>query len=218
MILIDIEKKIGDACRQVGRELSSVTLIAVSKLQPPEKIVELLEQGHRVFAENRVQEAEEKWSSLREQFPDVELHLIGHLQTNKVKEAVRLFDVIETVDSKKLAEALADEMKKQGRNIPCFIQVNTGEEEQKTGVAPKDIEKLYRFCIDKAGLNIMGLMCLPPADDIPELHFALLHKYATALGIPCLSMGMSADYEAAIRLGSTHVRIGSALFGERGGR
>lgn len=215
MGLTDIRQDITAACKAAGRAVSEVTLIAVSKLQPVEKIIPLLEDGQRVFGENRVQEALEKWPALRARFPDTELHFIGHLQSNKAKDAVKLFDVIETVDRESLAKALGAEMRLQNRSLPCFIQVNTGEEPQKGGIAPRDLEKLFTFCKQEAGLNIQGLMCLPPADDIPDLHFALLHKLATGLGLAQLSMGMSADFPRAIRFGATHIRIGSALFGAR---
>jgi len=212
--LAEIKSRIAAACQKSARDLSTVHLVAVSKFQTVEKIEKLLSQGHRVFGENRVQEAEEKYPALRVKYPDLELHFIGHLQTNKAKDAVRLFDVIETVDRPELAEALKREMDKQKRDLPCFIQVNTGDEEQKGGVAPKDLAALYKLC-KGLKLNITGLMCIPPVSDIPDLHFALLHKLAGELGLKNLSMGMSADFEAAIRYGATHVRIGSALFGER---
>jgi hypothetical protein len=212
--LAEIKSRITATCKKSGREASSVTLVAVSKFQPLEKIEALIEQGQRVFGENRVQEAEEKFSALRTKYPDLELHFIGHLQTNKAKDAVRLFNVIETVDRPELAEALRKEMDKQKRPLPCFIQVNTGNEEQKGGVAPQDLAALYRLC-QELKLNITGLMCLPPAADIPDLHFALLHKLAGELGLKHLSMGMSADFDTAIRYGATHIRIGSALFGDR---
>lgn len=214
MSLADIKSRIASTCKKSGREGSSVTLVAVSKFQPVEKIEALMEQGHRIFGENRVQEAEEKFPALRAKYPDLELHFIGHLQTNKTKDAVRLFDTIQTVDRPELVEALKREMDKQKRSLPCFIQVNTGDEEQKGGVAAKDLAALYRLC-KELKLDITGLMCIPPADDIPDLHFALLHKLAGELGLKHLSMGMSADFDAAIRYGATHVRIGSALFGER---
>ena len=212
--LAEIKAQISTACRETGHEPASVTLIAVSKFQPVEKIEALLAAGHRTFGENRVQEAEEKFPSLREKYPDLKLHFIGHLQTNKAKDAVRIFDVIETIDRPELAEALKKEMDKQKRELPCFIQVNTGDEEQKGGVAPKDLAALYKQC-KELKLDIRGLMCIPPVNEIPDLHFALLHKLAGGLGLKQLSMGMSADFETAIRYGATHVRIGSALFGER---
>jgi hypothetical protein len=211
--LAGIKSRIRGACKNAGREISAVTLVAVSKSQPVEKIHDLLEQGQRVFGENRVQEAAEKFPALREKYDGIELHLIGHLQTNKVKEAVRIFDVIETVDSIRLAGELDAEMKKQQRRLPCLIQVNTGGEAQKGGVAPQDLAALFSFCTEKTALRIEGLMCLPPVDDIPDLHFALLHKLAQGISLKKLSMGMSADFEIAIRYGATHVRVGGALFG-----
>lgn len=210
-----IKDKISEACEAAGRDAASVNLIAVSKNQPRERVEALLNEGHRLFGENRVQDAEERWLPLRDTYKGVKLHFIGHLQSNKAKEAVRLFDVIETVDSEKLASALKNEMDKQGRQLPCFLQVNTGEEEQKGGVAPRDAEKLLRFCREQAKIEIAGLMCIPPADEIPDMHFALLHKMSRALGIAQLSMGMSADFETAIRYGATHIRVGTALFGIR---
>lgn len=206
MSLADIQHKIGDA---------DVTLIAVSKQQPLEKVQAVLDAGQRVFGENRVQDAQERWLPLKAQYPDVVLHLIGSLQTNKVKDAVALFDVIHTVDREKLATELASEMKKQNRPLPCFIQVNTGEEEQKGGVLPQDLEKLFEFATKQAGLNIIGLMCIPPENELPDMHFALLHKMAKKLELSGLSMGMSSDFDIAIRYGATHIRVGSALFGSR---
>ncbi|MEZ0261714.1 MAG: YggS family pyridoxal phosphate-dependent enzyme [Alphaproteobacteria bacterium] len=209
-----IKAKIAGACGSAGRQAASVSLIAVSKNQPQDRVIALLDEGQRLFGENRVQEAEERWLPLRDTYKDVKLHFIGHLQSNKAKEAVKLFDVIETVDSEKLAAALKNEMDKQGRQLPCFIQVNTGEEEQKGGVAPRDTEKLLRFCRE-AKMEIGGLMCIPPANEIPDMHFALLHKMSRELGLAQLSMGMSADFETAIRYGATHIRVGTALFGIR---
>lgn len=214
MTLAAIQKRMKAACEQAARPLSSVQLVAVSKMQTDAAVAAVLDAGQRVFGENRVQEAKERWLPLREKYDDLKLHLIGHLQSNKASVAVALFDVIETIDSEKLAGALKNEMDKQSRQLPCFIQVNTGEEEQKGGVAPRDVEALYKFC-QGAGLNIYGLMCIPPVDEIPDPHFALLNKLAKGLGLPHLSMGMSADFETAIRYGSTHIRVGSALFGIR---
>lgn len=210
-IRIAIEKAAGAH----GHDPAKVTIVAVSKQQPSEKITEALAAGHRLFGENRVQEARAHWGDLKKEYPGLELHLIGPLQTNKVKDAVALFDVIETVDREKLARALAGEMKKQNRNIPCFIQVNTGEEEQKSGVPPKDLPALLACC-KNCGLEITGLMCIPPADEPPALHFALLKKLAAQHGLQHLSMGMSGDYEKAAALGATHVRLGTAIFGGRG--
>ena len=193
---------------------SHVNLVAVSKTQPEERVRAALEAGHRLFGENKVQEAKERWLALKNEFPDIRLHFIGHLQTNKVRDAVALFDVIETVDSAKLAAALADEMKKQKRALPCFVQVNTGEEPQKGGVIPADLPALLDEC-KKLGLNITGLMCIPPESEPPALHFALLKKLAARHSLKDLSMGMSADFEKAIPLGATYVRVGTALFGDR---
>jgi len=212
MGLVEVKSRIGAACKKSGRDPSSVTLIAVSKSRPAEKIQLLLDQGQRVFGENRVQEAAEKFHALRQKYPDIELHLIGRLQTNKVREAVGIFDVIETVDRIRLAEELGREMKKQNRHLPCLIQVNTGDEKQKGGVAPKDLAALLHFCTKQAQLGIEGLMCIPPIHESPDLHFALLHKLAQELSLNGLSMGMSADFATAIRYGATHVRIGSAIF------
>lgn len=191
-----------------------MTLTAVTKTQPDAAMRAALDAGQRVFGENRVQEAQAHWANMRKEIPDLELRLIGPLQTNKVADAVALFDVIETVDRPKLAEALAVEAGKQGRALRVLIQVNTGEEPQKAGVSPSDADAL----IEKAqslGLNVDGLMCIPPVDEAPGLHFALLQKIARRNGLPVLSMGMSDDFDVAIRFGATHVRLGSALFGER---
>ncbi len=171
--------------------------------------------GRRVFGENRVQEAAGRWDSLRPLYTDIQLHLIGPLQTNKVKQAVSLFDVIESVDRPRLAEALATEMTRTGRQLPCFIQINTGEEAQKAGVLPADADAFIVRCRDELGLNVVGLMCIPPAEEEPSPHFALLAEMAKRHGLPGLSMGMSGDYEIAVRLGATHVRVGSAIFGTR---
>ncbi len=191
-----------------------VTLVAVGKLQPPEALVAVLAAGQRVFAENRVQEAQRKWPALRLAYPDLELHLIGPLQTNKVADALALFDVIETVDREKLARALAAGMA-PGRRPACYVQVNTGEEPQKAGVAPADADDFIALCRDELGLPVVGLMCIPPLDEEPAPHFALLAEIARRNRLSILSMGMSADFETAIRLGATHVRVGTAIFGER---
>ncbi|HHN68132.1 MAG TPA: YggS family pyridoxal phosphate-dependent enzyme, partial [Thermopetrobacter sp.] len=192
-----------------------VTLIAVSKTFPPEAVTPVLEAGQRHFGENRVQEAAAKWPALKEHYPDVTLHLIGPLQTNKVKQAVALFDVIHSVDREKLAAALAKEMERQGRHLPVFVQVNTGEEPQKAGVAPADADAFIRACREAHGLDVIGLMCIPPVGENPAPHFALLDRIAARNGLDGLSMGMSADYQAAVTLGATHVRVGSAIFGPR---
>ncbi len=214
MSLAEVKERIEKACKEAGRAPSSVALVAASKNQALDRIWDVLDHGHRIFGENRVQEAERRWPPLRAKYPGIKLHLIGHLQTNKVKEAVQLFDVIQTVDSAKLAETLRNEMDRQRRPLPCFIQVNTGEETQKGGVSPRELEKLYGFCKDLQ-LRVDGLMCIPPHDQIPDMHFALLHKLSLELGIKQLSMGMSGDFETAIRYGATHVRVGTALFGVR---
>jgi pyridoxal phosphate enzyme (YggS family) len=192
-----------------------VHLVCVSKTYGADAIEPVLAAGQRVFGENRVQEARDKWPALRERYPDIELHLIGPLQTNKVREALALFDVIETVDRPSLAEALAKEIARQGHAPRLLVQVNTGEEEQKAGVAPGEADAFIAACRERHGLAIEGLMCIPPADQPPSPHFALLAKIAARNGLATLSMGMSADYEQAIMLGATHVRIGSAIFGAR---
>jgi pyridoxal phosphate enzyme (YggS family) len=190
-------------------------LIAVSKTHGTEAIVPVLEAGHRIFGENRVQEAKAKWPGLRARFSGIELHLIGPLQTNKAREAVELFDAIHSVDRPKLAEVLKQECERAGKTPLLFIQVNTGEEPQKAGVAPKETAGFIGYCRETLRLPIGGLMCIPPADEPPAPHFALLAKIAKANGLSLLSMGMSADFESAIRFGATHVRVGSAIFGER---
>jgi PLP dependent protein len=199
-----------------NRPPGSARLIAVSKTFPAEAALPLLEAGHRMFGENYVQEARGKWPALKERFPDAELHMIGPLQSNKAKEAVQLFDVIQTLDRESLAKELAREIAKQGRSPAMFVQVNTGEEPQKGGVAPGAADAFIARMRSVYGLPVAGLMCIPPADQPPSPHFALLRKLARANGVDGLSMGMSADFEAAIRLGATHVRVGSAIFGDRG--
>ncbi len=213
--LESIRRTIEKAARQSSRKPESVKLVAVSKTQPKEKILEALEAGQRLFGENRVQEAQTRWAAIKPLYPDLKLHLIGPLQTNKVKDAITLFDMIETVDREKLAAELSREMKKQGRTIPCLIQVNTGGEEQKAGIAPQSLPAFVNFCRNDCALDIRGLMCIPPVDDSPALHFAFLKKLAHENGLKELSMGMSADYEKAIPLGATYIRIGTAIFGQR---
>ena len=193
----------------------SVTLVAVSKRQPDEKIDAALTAGQRVFGENRVQEASQRWTERRIKYSDLTLHLIGPLQTNKVAEAIMLFDVIEVVDRVKLARALAKEMTHQNRYLPCYIQVNTGEEPQKSGILPDQLDDFAHFCIDELALPIIGLMCIPPVDEEAAMHFALLNTMAQRLNLPKLSMGMSSDYIEAIGFGATSVRVGSAIFGVR---
>jgi len=209
-----IRERIAAAARSVGRSPADVTLVAVSKAQPDERVVAALAAGQRVFGENYMQEARARWPVLREHHPNLQLHMIGPIQTNKAKDVVALFDVIETLDRPKLAEALAREMARQGRHPACFVQVNTGEEAQKAGVWPGDADAFIRACRD-LGLPVVGLMAIPPEDEEPSLHFALLAKIAARNGLAQLSMGMSADFEIAVQFGATHVRVGSAIFGER---
>lgn len=190
-------------------------LIAVSKFQTMSNIQEALEAGQRCFGENRVQEAQEHWLDLRERYPDLELHLIGALQTNKAAEAVALFNIIQSLDREKLARVLGTEMKKQGRNVPCLIQVNTGAEPQKAGILVQALGEFLGFCLNECDLDIRGLMCIPPPDDPPALHFSLLRNLARQYNLSELSMGMSSDFEKAIPLGATYIRVGTAIFGER---
>ncbi len=197
------------------RDAQAVTLVAVSKTRPAESIRPVLEAGHRVFGENRVQEAEGKWPQLKEDFPDTRLHLIGPLQSNKVRNAIALFDVIETVDRPKLARALARLMDETGCRPDCMIQINTGEEEQKAGISPLGADDFIQLCRSELGLPVRGLMCIPPFEEEPSMHFALLAKIAERNGLLELSMGMSADYPTAVRFGATHVRVGTAIFGVR---
>ncbi len=213
--LVHVYERIEKAAQNVDRDTSAVHLVAVSKKQPMEKIQAALDAGHRCFGENRVQEAQEHWSTIKPNYPDLRLHLIGPLQTNKVKEAVALFDVIESLDREKLARALAKEMEKQGKILPCFVQVNTGEEAQKAGIIPADLPDFLTFCRGECGLDIRGLMCIPPIDEPPALHFAFLAKLAQENDVTGLSMGMSSDFEKAIPLGATYVRVGTGIFGER---
>ncbi|MBZ6077006.1 YggS family pyridoxal phosphate-dependent enzyme [Microvirga puerhi] len=213
--LKEVRASIARAAVDYGRDPASITLVAVSKTFPAEDIAPVLAVGQRVFGENYVQEAKAKWPSFREAYPDIELHLIGPLQSNKAKEAVQLFDVIHTLDRPSLAEALAKEIAKQGKTPRLLIQVNTGEEPQKGGVAPGEVDAFLEACRNRYGLTIEGLMCIPPAADPPSPHFALLQTIAEKHGLKTLSMGMSADYDAAIQMGATHVRIGSAIFGAR---
>ena len=204
-----------DAARKAAvAPAPSTTLIAVSKTHGPEHIRPLLEAGQRVFGENRVQEAKAKWPDLKREYPGIELHLIGPLQSNKVREALDLFDAIHSLDRPKLAHALAAESEKSGRRPTLFVQVNTGEEAQKAGIAPGDAPGFLALCRELE-LGVQGLMCIPPVDENPAPHFALLAKLAREAGLPLLSMGMSADFETAIKFGATHVRVGSALFGAR---
>ena len=209
-----VRERIAAAARAADRDPTEVTLVGVSKKQPQGRVRAVLDAGHRVFGENRVQEAAERWGPLREDYDGVALHLVGPLQSNKAAEAARLFDVIESVDRSKIARRLADAFAETGRPLPCYVQVNTGEEPQKAGVLPDATDALIAECRD-LGLDIRGLMCIPPLDEEPALHFSLLAKIAERNGLAGLSMGMSGDFETAIRLGATVVRVGSALFGER---
>lgn len=211
----DILARIAAAAKSAGRDPASVALVAVSKTQPDDRIEAMLSTGQRVFGENRVQEAEGRWQKRRAEHADLELRLVGPLQSNKAKEAVALFDVIETLDREKLAGALADACVKAGRTPRLYVQVNTGEEEQKAGVAPQDADAFVASMRRDYGFEIEGLMCIPPAEEPAGPHFALLRKIAARNGVAKLSMGMSADYELAVLLGATSVRVGSALFGAR---
>ena len=213
--LAAVRGRIAAAARAAGRLPEAVTLVAVSKTQPIEAVRAALKAGQRVFGENRVQEALGKYPELRREFPDLALHLIGPLQTNKARDALTHCDVIETVDRPHLAEVLAREMAKSGRQLPCFIEVNTGEEPQKAGVFPEAADAFVGDCRDRLGLRVEGLMCVPPEHEEPALHFALLREIARRNGLDKLSMGMSADFETAIRFGATHVRVGTAIFGAR---
>ncbi len=209
--------RIAAAARAAGRDPASVKLVAVSKTQPADAVAAALGAGHRLFGENRVQEAAQKYPALRARWPDLRLHLIGPLQTNKVRDAVALFDAIETVDRPRLAESLAREMERQGKRPACFIEVNTGEEPQKSGVLPSDADQFIALCRDRLALPLAGLMCIPPEAEEPAPHFALLREIARRNGLGELSMGMSADFEIAIRFGATLVRVGTAIFGARRG-
>ena len=217
--LVAVQSKLAAAVAQRPSIYAAnpVTLVAVSKRQPDAKIDAALAAGQRVFGENRVQEAISRWAARRSQYADLTLHLIGPLQTNKVAEAVALFDVIEVVDREKLARALATEMTRQKRHLPCFIQVNTGEEPQKSGILPDQLDDFLVLCRDDLGLSIQGLMCIPPVDEDAAMHFALLNSMAKRLNLSKLSMGMSSDYTDAIGFGATSVRVGSAIFGARAG-
>jgi len=212
--LAEVRAGIAAAARDAGRADDEVTLVAVSKFHGTGAVRAALAAGQRVFGENRVQEAQDKWPPLRAEVPDIELHLIGPLQSNKAKEAVALFDVIETIDRPKIAEAVAREMARQDRRPRCLIQINTGEEPQKAGIPPAEADVFIAACRN-LGLPVEGLMCIPPVDENPSLHFALLREIARRNGLSVLSMGMSGDYLEAIALGATHVRVGTAIFGDR---
>jgi pyridoxal phosphate enzyme (YggS family) len=213
--LEEVRERIAKAAHEAGRKPDDVALTAVSKMFGAEDIRPLLETGHRRFGENRVQESAGKWPALRAEFEGTELRLIGPLQSNKAGDAVALFDVIETVDRLKIAKALASEMEKQNRRLPVFVQVNTGEEPQKAGIAPKDSVSFVKQCREELGLDVVGLMAIPPLAAVPAPHFALLARLAERAGLDRLSMGMSGDYEAAVSLGATEVRVGSGIFGAR---
>jgi len=212
--LAEVRRHIAEAAEAAARDPQAVTLVAVSKVHPAAAVEAALAAGHRVFGENRVQEAEGKFPALKAAYPDLRLHLIGPLQTNKVKEALQVFDVIETVDRPKLARALAKESAKRGVSPDCYIQVNTGEEPQKAGVAPAEADAFVAECRE-LGLQVKGLMCIPPVDEEPSLHFAFLREIAKRNGLAGLSMGMSGDYETAVRFGATLVRVGTGIFGAR---
>ncbi|WP_281259935.1 YggS family pyridoxal phosphate-dependent enzyme [Palleronia abyssalis] len=212
--LTDIRQKIDKAAKRAGRAASEISLIAVSKKQPDERVEAVLDQGHRVFGENRVQEAQDKWPAFRDRYGPCELHLIGPLQTNKARAAMELFDAIQVLDRLKLAKTLARLAQEIGRCPDLFVQVNTGEEDQKAGILPAEADSFISEC-RAMDLPLRGLMCIPPIDEEPALHFALLGKIAARNGIGELSMGMSGDFESAIAQGATHVRVGSAIFGDR---
>jgi pyridoxal phosphate enzyme (YggS family) len=214
MTLSVISSKIEEAEKSSGRTIGSTHLIAVSKIQPNERVLNVLKQDHQVFGENKVQEAMGKWPMFREQFSNIKLHLIGPLQSNKVKQAVELFDAIHTVDRLKLAQKLSNEVQAQGKAPEMFVQINTGEEKQKSGVSPSEADQFISDCFS-IDLPIKGLMVIPPINEEPSLHFGLLRNIAHRNGLTGLSMGMSNDFESAIAMGATHVRVGSAIFGER---
>ncbi len=210
-----LHNKIENCCKTYNKNKERVNLIAVSKVVTEEKIKIAIESGCKVFGENYIKEAKEKWPKIKEQYPEVELHLIGHLQSNKAKDAVKLFDVIQTLDSKKLALEIKKEVQKQQRNPQIFIQVNIGEEEQKGGIMPSEVVDFAKFIREECQLNLVGLMCVPPAGELASPYFALLSKLAKENNIEKLSMGMSADFEEAIALGADYIRVGTAIFGER---
>jgi PLP dependent protein len=214
--LASVRHNIARACNDAGRAPGSVALVAVSKTFGPDAIEPVIDAGQWVFGENRVQEAKAKWPALRDRYPGIELHLIGPLQSNKAREAVALFDAIHSLDRPSLAEAVAKEIARQGRSPLLFVEINTGGELQKAGVLPAAADDFLKDCRDKYGLKVAGLMCLPPADEPPAPHFALTAKIARRNELNLLSMGMSADFPAAIAMGSTHVRVGTAIFGGRG--
>ena len=210
-----VRSRIAVAAREAGRDPAEVSLVAVSKTHPAETIALAIAAGHRLFGENRVQEAHAKWPDLKARHDDVRLHLVGPLQTNKLRDAIGLFDVIETLDREKLADEMVKERDKGRRLPPCYVQVNIGEEPQKAGIAPAEADDFIRHCRDDLALPVAGLMCIPPHEDAPAPYFALLAEIAARNNIDVLSMGMSGDYEIAIKLGATHVRVGTAIFGTR---
>lgn len=214
MSLSEIKARVAKACLDAGRAAESVTLIAVSKVQPNERVAAVLDEGHRIFGENRVQEAAGKWPAFRERYDGIELHLLGPLQTNKARQAMELFQAIHSVDRSRVAQAIARLAQEMGHCPEVFLQINTGEEPQKAGVMPAEADA---FVAEARALDlpVRGLMCIPPVEEEPSLHFALLAKIATRNGLSGLSMGMSGDFESAIALGATHIRVGSAIFGER---
>ena len=214
MSLNVINSKIKKAEESANKIVGSTKLLAVSKVQPNKRVLNVLEQGHQIFGENKVQEALSKWLMFRENFSNIKVHLIGPLQSNKVKQAVELFDTIHTVDRMKLAQKLSNEIQAQGKAPEMFIQINTGEEEQKSGIIPSEADQFIADCIS-LDLPIKGLMVIPPINEEPSLHFGLLRKIARRNGLTGLSMGMSSDFESAIAMGATHIRVGSAIFGER---
>ncbi|MDB9696775.1 YggS family pyridoxal phosphate-dependent enzyme [Amylibacter sp.] len=214
MTLSIINSKIKQAEKSAGRTIGSTQLIAVSKVQPNNRVLSVLKQGHQIFGENKVQEAQSKWPAFRENFSNAKVHLIGPLQSNKVKQAIELFDAIHTVDRLKLAHKLSNEIQTQGKAPEMFIQINTGEEEQKSGISPKDADRFIADCLS-LDLPIKGLMVIPPVNEEPSLHFGLLRIIAQRNGLAGLSMGMSSDFESAIAMGATHIRVGSAIFGKR---
>ena len=213
--LVRVRERIALASADAGRSPDAATLVAVTKFHTADRVREVLKAGHRVFGENRIQDAEVKYPDLKQEYPDLRLHAIGPLQRNKVRRAVALFDVIETVDRPRIARAIASEMDEAGRRPVCFIEVNTGEEPHKGGVLPAEADAFIRLCREDLGLPVLGLMCIPPLENEPSLHFALLREIAARNGLEELSMGMTADFEIAIRFGATQVRLGTAIFGER---
>lgn len=213
--LAAIKERLRKAALEAGRDVDAVRLVAVSKFHPAEAIKEALQAGHRLFGENRVQEAKSKFPELRATYPDIELHLIGPLQTNKADEAVKIFDVIETLDRPQLAAALAKAMRKANRSVPCTIEINVGKEPQKAGIDPENLSDFLRLCREEHGLNVIGLMCIPPQGEDPRPYFARLKQLADAHQLSHISMGMSADFETAVREAATEVRIGTAIFGAR---